>query len=607
MPELRSLDMIDPNPAPTIPDLGADNAIDLDKLGSSDLQTYIGYDGITDGDTIILNWRGCGKDGTVVDNFNDQVDVIPPFAPEGMPVRIENYLLSDLRDGWAFYSYRILKVGEANPGDESLRRFFYIGKRPRAMPDLPVLQIKESHDLHLDLSSAPPILGVYAVPYEAMGPGDIVTLHCRRFYDDGTEYTPALAHPTQVEAADVGKPLALYLKRSDLLRVEDGRIELNYGIQYANTVGEKTLSATQTLYLFQPTSALLPALEVVGHTGGVINPAQFPEGLPLRIEAYPGMGVGDDVLCYASSKADGVEPLTLPARVDVSTIDKGFLEFQIDPKWLVASNGAQIDLQYQYAWTDAAMSATPYPATIRTPLRLPMVIVEGALPGEEPVPGEGELNVLPLTIRGVTLRIDEEANYAPDDTVEVFWDGHGSTGRYSVTTPTTEGGRTFTIPPQYIPANFGKTVPVYYRVTPKGETSYEDSKVYGVRVLAIPKSSYPTIQSTQAQQTNGQISLSNVPAGGELFSLRGWPYIRDGQTLNAILSGKDATDQPLTFAIFNNHAVTAAEFDARLVSTLINVTELRRFKLGAVTVQVTVTYEEGAETRYNEARFTLIA
>lgn len=602
--------MIDPNPAPTVPAIEADNAIDVVKLGSSKLMTYIKYPGIETGDDhlIHLNFRGCAADGTVVDELNNQVAVdLSKLTPDGMPAEVENHTIVILDQGWAFYSYRVAKGG-APAGDESRRIFFYVGKRPRARPALPVLQIKESHDLHLDLGSAPAQLGVRLVPYEAMSVGDIVTLHCRRFDASGDEYLPALAYPTQVTKADLDKPFTLFLNKSDLRRVDGGWIDLNYGIQYVGTATEKTVSAKQTIQLEAPTSAQLPALKIVGHTGGPINPAQFPEGLPLRIDVWPGISVGDELLCYAQSDLDEVEPLVLQARVDVSTIDKGFIELLVPAQWVMASNGAPIDLQYQFAWIGSALSATPYPATIRGPLYLPMSIVVGAVPGDEPVEGEGEIEADGLVGSGINIRIDVKASYGPNDRIEVFFEGFGTTGSISVTAPTTPGGRTFNIPPQYIPANMGKSVKVYYKVTPQGETVAETSQVYVLRVLPVPLNRYLAIQSAQAQTGNGRISIAAVPAQGEKFSFsRGWAYIRAGQTLNALLVGKNAAGDALTYPIFNNHVVTPAQAESKIVETHVSKAELQKFQLGSVTVRVTITYEPGAETKLTDARFTLVA
>jgi len=595
-----------PNPAPTIPTLGPDNAIDLDRLGNEELRTFVKYVGIADADMIVVNWFGCGEHGEIVDKFNDEQEVRDDaLTPDGMPVMIENSVLQQLNNGRVFYSYQVKKPG-GTPGDESLRLFFFIGRAPRTSATLPVLQIKESHDLHLDLETVDSIITPWVVPYQAMTVGDTVTLHCRRFYPDGSEYMPALAYPRVVLEGEVGKPLGLFLNRSDLLRVEDGSIELYYGIQYVGTAQATTFSSRQTVQLLAPGAAMLPPLTIVGHAGGTINPLLFPDGLPLRIEEYPGMSIGDELLCHASSSAAGVEPIVLRASVDASTLDKGFFEFMLDSAWVSANQGAEIDLRYEYAWIGSGLSATPYQANVRTPLNLPMVIVQNARPDpDDPVPGEGALDVLSLSASGVTIDIDPQANYGPDDEVKVYWDGYGTTGKHIALVPVTPGGRTYNVPPQHIPANLGRAVPVYYTVLQDGDPAPVTSQVFTVRVLAIGKTRYPTIQSVQAQQTNGTIHISRIGAGGELFTLPGWPYMRAGQIVNAVINGKGNDDLPRAVPIFENHLVTPDEATARSIATTVAASAFQSLKVGSINVQVTLTYEQGAETVYLPANFTL--
>ena len=601
--------MADPNPAPTIDAIEADNTIDLVKLGPARLITYIDYDGIAEGHYVDLNWRGCDPNGVVYDDLRSGVEVTKDnLSTRGVQIDIENKTLKDVDQGWVFYSYRVDSTGTA--GDESNRIFFYVGKRPRAKPYLPVLQIKESHDLHLDLATVGMTAGVWAGPYEAMAAGDTLNFHCRRFDSSGKELTPAIENSETVSKEQVGKPFPLFLSKSDLNRIAGGRIEVNYGIQYVDTPDERTLSSLQVIHIIPPTSPVLPALEIVGHTPGqVISPARYADGMPVRIAAYPGMSVGDRVYCYANSEADDAEQLVLETQVDASTIDKGFIEFFIDSRWLKASNGNAIDLRYQFAWIGSAMSAPSYPATVREALNLPMAIVVGAVPGEDPVEGEGELDVFALNIKGVNIKLDELTSYQPGDGIEMLWDGYGTTGHYIATDPIPEDARTFNIPPQYIPANFGKTVQVYYRVTPRGETAAETSGVFGVRVLGIPAIRYPGIQSRQAQQAGGKISVKAVPAAGELFSYpTGWPSIRAGQHVNAVLVGKNiANNERLTLPIFDNHTVSASEGSSQKLEIYVKQTELAKFKLEQVAVQATITYEPGAEITLRETHFTLVS
>lgn len=113
-------------PPPKVPGLGTDNSIDLEALGSDDLETYISYPDLAEGDEFWPNWRGCSATGEVVDYFNELVVVGPgELTPQGMPVFIANHQLKALDQGWVFYSFQ--QDDPSAPGgrgEESLRIFF---------------------------------------------------------------------------------------------------------------------------------------------------------------------------------------------------------------------------------------------------------------------------------------------------------------------------------------------------------------------------------------------------------------------------------------------------------------------------------------------------
>jgi hypothetical protein len=203
----------------------------------------------------------------------------------------------------------------------------------------------------------------------------------------------------------------------------------------------------------------------------------------------------------------------------------------------------------------------------------------------------------------VTISIDPLANYGPDDVVRVHWEGYGSGGKHSVTVPVS--GRTYNIPPQFIPSNLGKAVRAYYTVQQTGEPAAVPSQIFTVRVLPIAKDRYPTVQSKQAQMNNGTIYVSRIPSEGELFTLPSWLYIREGQVVNAHILGRDRAGSPLVVAILENYPVTGADVTNKKIEKSLAKSSFDAFQSGAVNVQVKITYEAGAETSFDPARFTL--
>lgn len=472
--------------------------------------------------------------------------------------------------------------------------------------DLPPPQVKESHDLCLDPGSLPDLVSVVVVPYPGMHEGDVVTATCLRFEDDNTVVKP-ITWTKEVGPDDIGKPLVVSLTRGEVVRVEGGHLDLSYSIAYANPAKEKTSSATaaQTLQVIAPQTALLPALRVLDHDGGPIDPPEFPDGLTLRIKAYPGMSIDDDVLCYAASTADNVDSLILYKQVDNSAISNRFVEFHIARQWLLKSEGAVIDLQYQYARVGAAMSGEPFIAAIRKPLYLPMPIIEGIEDEESPIPGQGRLKADGRNIKGVNITIPGDAEIGPNDKRAVHWEGYGVTGKHIAETPTIDGGSLFNIPPEAIPANMDKWVKVFYSVTPEGETaSYAsyNSLEYKVWIIPVPLHRYSPLQSKQAQDTGGTISLARIPPEGELFTLQTWRYVRQGQRLNARL-----TDGSTAVPVFDNYLVSNDDIIAGTISTKLDKQMISMLRLGTIGVQVSVIYEEGAETEYDRQSFKLVS
>lgn len=179
-------------PAPKVPFLDANNALDLDQLGTSPLKTHVWFPGIETfkGSFIYPNWRGCTAQGDAGDSAIDAWPIDDTLTPEGLPIEFPNALLKGLDQGYVFFSYFLKKITEPDPEPESKRLFFYVGKRPSLTSHLPVPQIQQSHDLALDPDrNVLPAEGVTVTlpPYAAMATRPITQFepqaslrpHCR--------------------------------------------------------------------------------------------------------------------------------------------------------------------------------------------------------------------------------------------------------------------------------------------------------------------------------------------------------------------------------------------------------------------------------------------
>lgn len=514
-------------PPPQVPDLKPANYIDLDELGNIDLRTYVAYPGIKLGDRFWARWWGCGAQGQAEDYVDTLTEVDASLDPVlGMPVDIENALLTALDQGWVFYSYVMEDTNQPDEkGEESLRRFFYIGKRDTSASALAVPQCRESHALNID----PGLTGISEVtfvtpPYRAMQAGDKVTLQLDLYFDDGTELETLRPSKILTEA-EAGQPVQWPIEYNYFIFIADGYALVRYSIEYADPTSI-TESATQRLEVVSPSAALLPAPTIKGFTGGELDPEAHPAGIKVQVELYPGIQVDDDVVLYASADTRVVKTL----RVDPTTIASQVLQFTLDYAWLSANNGKSLELVYQFARVGDAGTSQPFSVMLRKPLNLPLPIVEGAT-----VEGEGE-GTIPArnVINGVYVRVPDEAVIGAGDTVQMHWDGFGSTGSH-VADPTLANPKRFLIPGAAVPANMGKHVEVYYRVTPPEGTA-GSSRVFDLQVTPMD-SGWPTIQFIDPAVNGSGISLGQVPDTGAVLGLASWSFMAQGQLVRIKAAG----------------------------------------------------------------------
>jgi hypothetical protein len=546
--------MADTFPAPKVA-LGPNKELDLEQLGNNDLITHVHFPGIDQatGGTIYPNWRGCTASGAAGDNANNQWPIDGSLEPQGLPVRFPNALLKGLDQGWVFYSYSVKLPGEPNVGVESKRLFFYVGKRPSVEADLPVPQIKESHELaldpHKDVLPAEGVI-IVAPPYAAMSIGDKVTLLWDGFTAGGAA-RPPIRPIKEVKEADIGQPLTWTVTKSNVMLIANGRVELSYRILYANN--ETSDSAQQILRIVAPPVTRLPEPTIKQYSGGPLDPSKFPNGAIVQIKLYPEARAGDSMVLYVHG-ARSSNNLFLPMRVDPSTIDSGVLEFHLQYDWLAANIG-KIELFYQYSRPGEAMSANSLKVDIRNPLDLPVPNISYTTPEGEEGAKEGYMQAVDTT-RGTQVRVS--ANAGAGSTVHLHWGSPGTPGHHVVTAPNPDDWQLFDIPANAIAMNMGASerLKVFYRVVLSGDLpdTYQDSEAFNLRIVTYPETQFPTIQCPLAQGTGGKLSLAQVGTEGAEFRLGRWAYMHKGQILNIKVVGHEEY-------LFKDHVVTESEAD----------------------------------------------
>jgi len=564
-------------PAPLVPLLGSDNALDIDALGSDDLVTYVQYPGIAVGHVIAPQWRGRANDGQAIDETAQQdVDGRLEHDENGeprMPIPIVNSKLIALNQGEVFYSYSYSEDGGV-PGtftEESLRLFFYVGKRPwMSSLLLPVAHLQESHDLCVDIDKLQTQgATVTTAPYQAMAAGDELEFVWAAYRPNASQPIISRLHRTVI-AEEVGQPLAWNLPYAQLRLIQDGHALMSYSVTYANPVdpaASPTQSAEQRIAGVPPGVPLLGALSVVGHGGGQIDPSLYPFGVPLRVPPYPGLQVGDSVVVYADGDSSSTQAAL---RLDISSVDSGILQLRLDVRWLQAHYGEDVTLTYQYARAGASLSSAPLVLTVRRALHLLAPVLPDATPYDDDGSGilKGWISAGNAQ-SGVLIDIPEQDEIARGDTRWVVWDGYN--GEHRVDNPIVGSDWRYKVLPAVIPADLGKHVTIQYAVVPVGESEPYGSPVFDLEIRNF-EGGWPELQAENPRVSDGRngIKFSEIDSV-MVFKMGSWRFMAEGQWLKINAAGiRDVDGQTIDHELRNEREPLTEDeyFDGSVLAEL---------------------------------------
>lgn len=596
-------------PAPEIPGLVDGNTVDLDELGIGNLKTFIKYTDIAPGDAIYPNWRSCSAQGDIYDMADSRINVTVGggYTEEmGMPVEIPNALVVAVDQGRVFYSYSVwLRGNSDNAGPESSRRFVYVGQRPSAIGALPVVQIMESHDLHLDPRALGPIVKALIAPYRAMREGDTVRFRFEG-YDDWGNLDEVWQSQKIVGVNDIDRPLTVDIPRSQFDFIEGGHALLSYTVEYTDTLITGS-SLVQAVQISAPTTPLQPVIRLgnpenpESPIGDTLDPTQLPAGITLQVPPYAGARIGDCVLLYwLTSNLDSRVCQAL--LLDQSNIESGVLLFRLPAQVLKNSIGEEVRVFYQYAQEGMAQTSQVLSLMVREPLDLIAPSVEGAT--SEAMPGDNKayLAATSTKLNGAFVILPPSLVIGAGDQVEVHWEGHPEGGRYIATHPYgAENPRRFQIPSTAIAANMeesdsseAKRFAVFYRFTPAGGVP-DDSGSLQLRILPLLQDEYTSVQFHEGYLVGNTLSLTSVPETGVDLRLDKWVFIAAGLMVTIRASGLNGSNSPIFVDVRNpGRPVTAQEAISGIANEKLPKNFLRQLKLNSpITLTATVSFDGG--------------
>ncbi|MBA1187466.1 hypothetical protein G7Z99_00185 [Pseudomonas entomophila] len=571
--------------APIIESLNGYDEIDLERLADQSLVTFIQYDGIQLGDRLRLNWRGASATGEPLDDVSTEMEVeTPDFDPvsKRLKVNIPNAFLVGADQGYAFYSYeRLTGVPE-----ESLRTFCFVGVRRHRMEHMPVAQALSGHALHID----PATLGsagcrFLAPAYQAMQADDQVTLHFSGYFEDG-EFDRELVFDYLVTDQNVGRNIRWTVPRGEFNWLEGGHADVFYRIAFVD--GCFLESAPQTYRIGPPPAdpALLAAPFILGHAGGPLDPADFPEGLTIRIPPYKDLHTADWTLLQVND-----EPGSAALRADLTTLASGIQGICLGADAL--DDQTQLRLRYQVAREGLGLVSQELDLEVLRPRELSSVQIDNA-ESESPEPNM----VLDADLATTGAYVDvPDPGLRSGECLQLHWQGRSSAGRHVHTLP--EGSKPpfrFAVPASVVAANMEATAdktedkrfPVFYRLV-RDAGGYQESPLVQLRILPLLRSRYPTIQCDKA--LGGTLSLAAVPANGATLILRDWVFMAAGQRVRVIFRGVKANHQQLVTTL-RDADVTADEVQQENVVVMLSREVLSSQGQGFdFTIEVRVNFE----------------
>ncbi|GLO52758.1 hypothetical protein PPUN110474_41590 [Pseudomonas putida] len=513
--------------------------IDLEQVGTDDLETVIQYTGMASTHEVSIDWWGVNASG---ESFDTRGSFFPSDddIKNGLKVSIRNDIVTAAKDGEALYSYTV------DTGTEILksrRVFSFIGVRAAESPEgLPVALALESQGLFIqpdDLDAA----GVtFVVPsYQTLKIGDIIKFTLMGFDEDGDPQTPFTDQLEVTKEHLDNKALAFTVGRNVFRFIDPGHAEVDYEIDFVD--GNTAKSPKQTFVIDSDATlpGYLPEPIIDGHVpGDELHPENFRNGLTIVVKGYPDMAIADRVtLSWRSPVRDFLQTI----RVDASTQVVGDVSFHIPFDYLAENQGATVRLSYLYGREGAGQRS------LELSVKIGIMRVLSAPEVIKAIPDAKDRGTLDANdgLSGVWVQLPDVL--LSGERAEVEWRGWPGYGDYIAKTPDVNNPLRFRIPAEYVPANMGRgpidesrRFEVVYQVYGDGDPGESDP--YHLRITPVSIGAYPQIAIANPPVTDRNLYLSTVPEEGADLELSNWLFAREGDLIELSITGVTRPDNP---------------------------------------------------------------
>jgi hypothetical protein len=502
---------------PTVGNQGT--VIDVDALGSGDIEVAVEASGAATGENVTVHWAGTTATGQPV--TYDTAPQQPSRPNETLRFDVPNASVRPLAQGTARAWYTIASpVGIVRTS--ARRNLELSGQATRLLPP----EVDEAKGSILDITHIPASGAHPRVPqWDGMQAGDTVELVGEGRMGNGN---PTRWGDTQVISANmVGKPVPFILPRNEVLPLVDGSLRLYYlvtpfgmakqgGRMQAQTLAPLRSDVLDLQIRDADAQPLLPIPTIPELVNGGLDPDVHVTAR-LVVPVYPGIAAGDRVdiaLRGGIVQHDDFIPVPAAGTPPTFTLPNSVIEPNRNQSLTATYSVARVG--------GSSQNSQPLPFRIGT------AAVGLLAPTADEAPDGATLDPM-AAVGGVTVRIPANASITSNDAVTVTLTG---TPAGTETTPPTDGnpaGMSFTLRAALVALNLGQPIVIHYTVTPKAGGAPRMSAALRLNVLDFQPND-PRVPKPLVVEANGGFVLDlNTFAGDANVSVLVWPLMASGQ------------------------------------------------------------------------------
>ncbi|WP_339505502.1 hypothetical protein [Pseudomonas sp. RL_105y_Pfl2_101] len=565
--------------------------LDMDQLGEADL-TYqvIAMDAnFKVGDDVEIHLTGTTAEGEKIEEVTYAPERILN-TPSILEFKRPSAEVRQLAGGpHAAFFYRLIKAdGSADLFSKIFSPRIVGRANPLAAP-IPLDEIAGTLDPQLPSTTI-------EIPLDpAMEEGNAIELIWNGTRANGTSYKPDLPpHPITANEAGGSVPIEIVVA-GHLTDIEGGTLDLYYkllrDVVSREVLEEESLHA-DLLSIGEP-QAELPVPVVEGESGGVLDPADKPDGTRLIVLQYSGQTAGDRVhiLWWGSNTGQYRDSIPVTGSTENQNIP-----FTISAALIEGNRDGTVRAMY---WVKRVGGGTSASEILTISIGAAMNLTAPSVKQASGAAPNQQLN--PVAAKDALTVVIPNYGIQPGDQVSVTWAGTAGAGSQTTPPEDLSPSREVDLLTDVIPYNLGRSVTVTYIVTRNGDDS-PASDPLNLTVQALDQDDLLVAKPRILQAANnGEGPELDVAALTSNATVRidSWPLIAQGQYVWLSVKGKNKDDTDYDLPLWSStlgSRVSAGWVSSGFATNTVPLNDLHGLRDGsALTVEFKATLNQSTD------------